>query len=400
MTIDREDTGFGPGSETASAPRVPGAPTFSANGTGTITINAPDDMGNDPVVTYSLRLMQDPELDGSYVLAGYVQADGRVDAGEVFRTLTAWGATIAVSGLTVVYAYTFASRAQNELGVNSAWSAESAVMNTLPALDEGLNGDNLEYELSGGNTKVDDEYGLVITGTSVPEITATTEYYGDITATFKAINYDSEASSVEVEFSENSGVDYLPATGSPKSGITTSPDGTVNTFTFDSYTDCGRSEHKTTVRLRARGIDPESAASAWVESADFIVNNRPAPIDWHFAEYIGGKWVTSSKEFDKASPNFIALIPSLRGGTGTVGYPEITIALAATSEVVSGYPKKAFESIAGWKYETALDTWVDLTPAGIPYAKAGGTLRLLYSPTGLAAEEYIVYGRMWETRAV
>lgn len=399
MTIDREETGYGPGAEGASAPRVPGAPAFSANGTGTITIAAPDDMGNDPVVTYSLRVKEDPEIDGSYVVKGYVQTDGSIGAGEVFRTLANWGATIEVSGFTELLPYTFASRAQNELGVMSAtWSAESEVMNTLPELDEGLDGDSLEHELSGGNTKVDDTVGIVISGTSVPEIKATTEYYGTVTATFNAINYSSAASSVEAQFSENSGSSWADCTGSPKSGIATTPAGTANTFSFDTYADCGKSEQKDTVRLQIRGVDPDGAASAWVQSADFIVNNRPAPIEWNYAEFIGGKWVTSTKAFDKATPHFIALIPSFRGGTGTVGFPEISIALASNSALVAGYPKKAYESVTGWQYEMALDTWADLTPAGIPNTLAGGTLRLLYSPTGLAAAEYIVYGKMWEKR--
>ncbi len=77
---------------------------FSANASGSITLAAPDSSGNDPVVTYSLRVKEDPELDGSYAVKGYVQADGTVDAGEVFRTIEDWGETIEVTGLTVLYA--------------------------------------------------------------------------------------------------------------------------------------------------------------------------------------------------------------------------------------------------------------------------------------------------------
>jgi hypothetical protein len=379
------ETSYGPGVTGASDPNVPGVPTFSANGSGSITI-AFTANGNDAVVTYALRAT----YAGPTVK--YVQADGTLGVGEIFRTLAAWGATVTVTGLTDFVGYTFAAKARNELAVDSAYSAESASMNTLPDIDYGYMSDNLAREVTGGNTKVDATTGLVISGNTVPEASVV-EYYGDIIFTYKLQNNASGTSSIEVQFSEDSGGTWATATkgtgGDAKTNLTSSPTGVTHAFHWASYDDSGESEYQTDARVRIRALDQHGDPGAYVESADFTVNNRPGKITWLNSD--GYSWD------EDTTPTFNAIIPYLRGGSK--GFPEIYIYESDGTTLVSGYPKKAIESIVGWDYENAPSTWVALTATGIPDTVIDGINRLRYTvQTALSAAEYIVAGRLGETR--
>jgi hypothetical protein len=392
MPISREETGFGPGEYIASTPRVPGVPTFSANGSGTVTITAPDSQGNDAVVTYSLRVKHD--TGGGYALKGYVQADGTVDAGEIFQTLTAWGATVEVSGLTDFIPYTFAAKANNELAVESAYSSESAVMNTLPDIDYGLESVSIEREITGGNIKIDDVTGITLAGSdTVAEATnGETWYYGSIVLNYKAMSYDSLAGILAGEFSEDGGATWATATltgGDGTTALTTSPAGVLHDVNWDSYADAGESEYQTDIKLRLRMQDPDGDWGPWVNTAEFTLYNRPAiPVVVN----------SDAHTWDKDStPIFQAIIPTLRGGDH--GFPEIYIYESDGTTLVSGYPKKAVESIVGWAYETAPNTWVDLTVTGIPVAEIDGVNRFRYTvQTVLAAGTYLVKMRVGELR--
>jgi len=387
MTVT--ETEFGPGATGASDPNIPTVPTFVSNGLGTITI-AFTENSNDAVVTYSLRAT----YTGPTVR--YVQGDGTLDVAEAFRTFAAWGASVEVTGLTDFVGYTFAANARNELDVDSGYSAESATMNTLPDIDYGYMSANLEREVTGGNTKVDATLGVTIDSTSptVPEA-STAEYYGDIIFDYTLKNYASGTSSIEVDYSEDSGGNWATATkgtgGDAKTGLTTSTAGIAHTFHWASYTDAGESEYQLDARLRIRALDPEGDAGAWVESADFTVNNRPGKITWTNAD---------SREWDEdTTPVFMGIIPYLRGGSK--GFPEIYVYESDGTTLVSGYPKKAVESIVGWEYETAPATWVAVTTAGIPSTVIDGINRLRYTvQTALGVAEYIVSGRMGEVRSI
>jgi hypothetical protein len=391
MPISRATTGFGTSDTVASDPRVPGIPTFSANGSGSVTIVAPDSSGNDAVVTYSLRVLHN--TGGGYTTKGYVQVDGTVAAGEVFRTLAAWTATIAVTGLTDLIPYTFASRAQNELAVNSAFCSESAVMNTLPDIDCGLASASLVRKVPTGNVKIDDVTGIALSGDTAAEATnSETWRYGSITLTYKLLSYESDAATLEGQFSEDGGSTWATATlsgGDGTTALTSSPTGVTHTILWDSYTDCGTSEYQTDVKVRLRAQDAEGDWGAYETSAEFIIYNRPA---------VPTVVNSDGRTWDKdTTPVFQAIIPSLRGGT--VGFPEIYIYESDGSTLVSGYPKKAVESIVGWERETALNTWIALTPAGIPSAGINGVLRMRYTvQTALSADDYLITFRMGELR--
>jgi hypothetical protein len=394
VPITREETPFGPGDTGASAPNVPGIPTFSANGSGTITI-ALDANGNDAVVTFVIRVKHD--VGAGYAVKGYVQADGSVGAGEIAQTLAVWGATKTITGLTDFIPYTVAAKAINELAVESAYCSESAVMNTLPNADYGVNWPNYARKVSGGNTIVDETTGLVISGTQVTAAEATQtvlpEYYGIITVTYKLKNNSSTASRIVVQFSED-GTTWATATkgtgGDAITGLTTSAAGTTHTFNWDSYTDSGTSELDTSVYLRITPYDATPTggdAAATVTSAAFAVNNRPAISAWESEDGF---------VFDKdTTPTFRAIIPNLRGGTQ--GFPEISIYRTTGMTLVALY--QSITSIAGWEYETAPSTWVAMAVTGIPSSAIDGVNRLRYTPTAaLTADDYTINGRMGEWR--
>lgn len=397
--VSRVETAYGPGATGASSPRVPGIPTFSANATGTITINAPASNGNDAVVTYAIRCLIDAANDGVYETTQYVQGDGSLGGSEVFQTLSAWGATITVTGRTAGQSHTFAAKAKNELAVESAYSSESAIMNSLPAIDQGPLSADLDRTVTGGATIVDEDYGLVISGSQVPDAEETQstlpEYYGDITVTYKLKNWSSTTSRVVVEFSED-GSTWATATkstgGDNITGLTTSPTGTSHTFVWDSYTDAGRSEFDTSVYLRITPYDVSPSggdAAETVTSAAFAVNNLPAAITWANSDAVA--WG------EDTTPTFIATITSLRGGTGSCGFPDLRIHAAVGDALVRKCA--SYEAVAGWEYETATDTWVALTPSGIPITVIDGVNRMRYTPTtALATGDYVIRGYMWETR--
>ncbi len=379
--IVREETGYGPGATGASDPRVPGIPTFSANGTGSVTIVSPASNGNDAVVTYSLRVKHD--TGGGYAVKGYVQADGTVSAGEVFRTLAAWGATVTVTGLTDFIPHTFASRAQNEAAVNSAFCSESAAMGTLPLADYGLEEEPNDFERTGGKVKIDETTGVVVSSSSGTAAEATNDetwYYGNILLTYKALSYVSDDANLAGQFSEDGGANWSTATlsgGDGVSALTTSPTGVTHTVLWDSYTDAGTSEYQTDMMLRLRMQDEAGNWGPYVVCAQFTIYNRPA-VPSGVNEY-GRLWD------DDSTPTFQTIIPTLRGGDR--GFMEFYLYESDGSTLVSGFPKKVVESIVGWEYETAPATWVALTFGGIPVASIDGVNRVRYTVQDAIAED-------------
>jgi hypothetical protein len=368
---------------------------FNAAGSASITIGAPSGMGNDAAVTYSLRVMHD--LGPGYTVKGYVQLDGTVGAGEVFLTLAAWGATVTITGLTVTIPYTVAARAQNELAVFSAWSAESAPMNCSLELnmDYGLESAAIDREVTGGNVKVDDVAGVTIGAAALtcPEATnGETWYHGSVPIDYTLLSYENDTAAIEGEFSEDGGATWADATlsgGDGTSGLTSSPTGVAHDVNWDSYTDAGTSEYQTDMMLRLHAQDAEGDWGPWVETAVFTIYNLPAVAV--ATNYDGRDWD------EDATPTFMAIIPSLRGGT--VGYPEISIYESDGSTLVNFYPKRSSESIVGWEYETAPNTWVSMALTGIPTASINGVNRMRYTvQAALAAGDYKVSFRLGELR--
>ena len=393
----REETEFGPGETGASDPRVPGIIIYNSNGAASITINAPGSEGNDPVVTYSIRVMHD--LGAGYVLAGYVQLDGTIGISEVFLTLASWGATITITELTVAIPYTFASRAQNELAVISAWCAESDPMNCNIEydIDYGLESTAVAREKTDGNVKLDETTGVTITagGTAIEATNAETWWYGPLTLTCKLLSWVSDDAIIAGEFSEDGGVTWAAATLSRIGGLTglpTSPTGiTYNDIIWDSYTDSGTSEYQRDMMLRLRAQDESGDWGPYETTAEFILYNLPS-----VASVVNSDGYSWGKD---STPTFQSIIPSIRGGTA--GYPVIYIYDAIINILHPFYPKKSSESVIGWEYESGVNNWIAMPLTGIPAAAINGVNRMRYTmQSALAAGDYTISFKMGELRDV
>lgn len=393
MAITSTETDYGTGATGASDPRVPGVPAFVASGSASLIITAPASEGNDPVVTYSLRVMHD--LGPGYTVKGFAQLDGTVGTGEVFLTLAAWGATVTITGLTVTIPYTIASRAQNEVSVFSAFSAESAPMNCSLELnmDYGLESEKIDREVTGGNVKIDNATGIIFGAAALtaPEVqNGETWYYGSIPFDFKLLSYESDAAAIEGQFSEDGGATWADATLTGTTTVlTSSPTGIQHSINWDSYTDAGASEYQTDMMFRLRAQDAEGDWGPWVETDEFTLYNLPA---------VATVTNFDTRDWDEdTTPTFMAIIPNLRGGT--VGYPEIYIYDAAGGTLMNFYPKRSSESVSGWEFETAPNVWVPMALTGIPTASIDGVNRMRYivqSP--LPAGNYQISFKMGEIR--
>ena len=372
---------------------TPGAPTFVEHDASSITI-ALDENGNSAVVEYAIYCNE---------LAKYAGTDGAFDeAAAVWQTAATWGAEIATTGFAAYTDYTFKAKARNEADEETAFSSDSAKMFLLPDLDEGATADNIELEVTGGNTKVLD------TTADSPTVSGTVatydddgnveSYYGDISLTFTLQSYRSlTGNSILVEFSEDN-ASWSTATAGTGScattGLDASADGESYTFVWDSYTDAGASELDLAVYLRVTPYDSDGDAGEAVSTDAFGVNNRPAAITWERYYADGGDY-----EYDKdTTPTLRAVIPSPRGGGPQ--YPRITFYDADDGTTVE-LDLKSYDSVTGWKYETEPDVWVDLAAAGIASAYADGTNRMeITVPAGsaLSVAEYLISGQMYEVR--
>ncbi|MDD5353033.1 MAG: hypothetical protein PHS93_07740 [Candidatus Omnitrophica bacterium] len=412
MTISRIEASWGSGAYATSDPRIPGVPTFVSNGTASLTFSCSAN-GNDAVVVYAFRAATYNFTTSTYHFQGYVSTtNGTVVATKCWQTIALWGDP-CVKSLTDYVGYSFASKARNDAAtpVESAYSASSAVMNTLPDIEYGVTSANLAREVTGGNTIVDDTWtnivlsatltGIAISGTQVASGEETQsvlpEYYGDITATYHLKNNYASTSRVIVKFSED-GTTWAAATagtgGDGLTGLATTATGRQHVYVWDSYTDSGKSQLDTSVYLRIIPYDHSpagGAAAASYTSAAFAVNNRPARITWSNSD---------TYSYDKdTTPIFEAIIPYLRGGTR--GFPELNI--YETSGMTLLRTEKLSEDVSGWTYESTLNTWVAATPAGIPDTAINGTNRMRYTvqaADAFAVKEYTLNGRMGETKDI
>ncbi len=361
----------------ASQARVPGVPQYEGHASGTIDISFVSN-GNDPVVTYAIKVIEDG------VPIGYIQSDGSVDSDEFWQTLEEWGDIVTVIGLTDFKAYTFQVSAKNEMGDQTEWSDYSVEMNTLPDVDYGLDADDILREKTPANVKVE------ITGISgdivpdKPEI----EYLGIVNILFLLYSYTEALVPIEGEFSEDSGENWEAATMIGETeDLETSVTGTPHEIGWDSYTDAGKSEYKSTIRFRIRAQNGDGDWSYWAESVDFVVCNLPDRIVWGWQD---------GREWDKTPhPVAISVIPSLNGGDH--GFPEcIVFESDGTTEILR---YESVISVVGWEYETEPDVWIPLTQYGIPESVIDGKNRMRFTiPDALENGEYIIRGRMGEVR--
>jgi len=334
------------------------------HGTGTITFTFSAN-NNHAVVTYAIY---------SNTQIKYVGADGIADeAAEVWQTIANWNnggaaGTVTVNGLTDYTSYTFKVKARNEAGTETAFSANSAVMNTYPILDFSIVSAALNREITSGNTKVDSD----TSSGAETEISISGEY-GDITVTYSLINDSLTASRIVVEYSED-GTNYSTATeGTGGDGLTalaTSAAGTSHTFVWDSYIDAGTSEYKAdTVYLRITPYDASPTGGDAGEprvSPVFTVDNRPVTVT-----VLNSDTFTFGKD---TTPIFQAIMTAIRGGDKL--WHRIKI---YDSNDSLQFIKVSAIDVTGWEYENTPNNWNAVPVSGIPVANIDGVNRVRYT---------------------
>ncbi len=338
----------------------------------------------------------------SNVHSKYIGADGVPDeAAEVWQKDSAWG-DVTVIGLTDFVSYTFKAKARDELDRETAFSSDSVDMTTFSNLDPGALSDEVELEVTPANVKVMNASPKIayISGNSAQTNDAgtTTHWFGDIILNYYLQSYASlTGNSVLVEWSED-GTTWATCTeGSGGDGITGLPasnDGTLTQFSWDSYTDAGASELKDTVYLRVTPSDTDATAGTAITAPSFGVNNRPAAPVWVNVRPSGDGY-----PFDKdTTPTFRSIIAAPRGGGPQ--FPRITFYDDdATTQVALDL--KSGQVVTGWRYETAPNTWVNMTGAGIPSSVVDGVNRVeitVQPADALSEAQYFVNGRNYEVR--
>lgn len=351
------ETGFSDGVYGVIAPNPPGVPTFSVYGIGTITFTF-DDNENDDTVEYAIY---------NILTSKYVALDGGSSDTEVWGTYQDWNDGVVIAaGITARTAYTFKAIAKNVDNVLSDWTAASAQMHGLPAIDWGDDSININREVTSGNTKA-----------SISKILG---FYGDISITFKLMNNRSDVSSMVIEFAESVDIANPSASswhactdsGGDSCGLVdlaSSPSGEESTFIWDSYPDAGLSEYNTAVCIRIRPKDVAGDAGSYAYSPLFTVDNRPVQI------YVV---IEDGYTFDKIKqPVFLALLGEFRGGTAL--YHKVSI-VDATNTEVTGYPKDSSVDQVGWSYGNDDIGWTALDYMGVPYTAIDETQYIRFIP--------------------
>lgn len=369
MPIRSVMTAASPGTEGAGDPRVPGIPAFVSNGTGSITIEFAGN-GNDPVVEYAIAAATCIIGTGiTYTPIGWVAADGTITTGApVFRKLSEWG-QVMVKNLSDFTGYAFRAQVLKEGGtLPGDFSEYSRVMNTLPGLSYSPEeGEGNDRRVALGNTVIDLGRGITLGGNVVVEETRV-KYYGTVLCELFLKNRNSETSSLEVFFSLDNGQNYTRI--GTMNGISTSPEGTRYTYAFDTYTHCGRTTACDQVRVKFVPKDAAEVADTAVETAAFAVKNWPAGFVWENGD--ARDYGTDNKPF------WTAVIPAF--ASGTHGFPMIKI--YRNERNGAGQPpereRRSVADIRGFAYQDVNDTYVPLTPSGIPSTIPNGVRRMRF----------------------
>ena len=198
MVISDTETGYGLGKYLITEAFVPGVPTFSSNGTGTISFTVAEN-NNVDTVTYAIQCAVDNETP-----VGYLDASGNIDdVAETWQTAATWGTyfTASLYGSAAINAshyYKFRAKAQNTELSPTAFSAWSKKMIPYRRLAEGPLTDATNHIIYSGNTHISL---LTMGGTSKA-----------IPFTFTLTNKESTASRIAVEFKRDGESSYTAAT--------------------------------------------------------------------------------------------------------------------------------------------------------------------------------------------
>jgi hypothetical protein len=190
------------GTETTGAANVPGVPTYIGNGSAQILFTF-DTASNGANVLFAIYEYNATDASGAYL----IQSSGLTQAGEDWQTAATWTSTIYAKGLTAPKSYQFKVKAKNEAGVETDFSAYSAVMVPYVDLDFSPDSNTLSLEVTTGNVKVS---GLTVTATG-----ATTPGVYAIGYTLTRINTPATKANVAIAYGTN-GVDYTNLTDTVK----------------------------------------------------------------------------------------------------------------------------------------------------------------------------------------
>jgi hypothetical protein len=482
---------------------------FNANKAAAQTITSDDPTEGYNTITFTFGANSN-DSTVTYVLydntrSAYIKADGTTGSTAVWQTIANWnggGASgrVVTYGTTTYTAYTFKAAAKNPLGTTTAWSANSANMYSNVYVDWGTVSDELEREVTSGNTKI--KLNGVTSGSTTYTVHATSGY-GAIKLQFVLQNNYSTTSRVKMEFSEdlenyttatdffiitsandimrltsdqggpvnvdvpdatyNSGsslaaalatamnastdltggvitfavshstttykytinattghtiaLDYWNSDGAYTFGfndsataaqtivsneargtcprtLATNAAGVTHTVYWDSYSDSGRSEKDTTVKVRFTPYDTSPTggdAGASALSQSFGLDNTPAQIT--LANSDGFTWD------EETTPAFTAAMGSVRGGSVLFfylvlkDYNNVTVVTADSSL-----------SVTGWEYQPAGSSYVAHPVSGVPAQYADGTNKIKYTIqtalTAANAQPYTITVKQGEVRDV
>lgn len=364
--IDEHISGPGAGTYTVGAANPPGTPGWVGNATEQISVSL-DQNGNGDQSEYVFKV-EENEIE-----IGFVQADGTVGAGEVWRTAAQWGGVIVVKGLaptTTPKAYRFAAKARNVEDTETAYSAWSVVM--MPAIDLAYSpiSSATTYEPTTGNCRIS---GLTVTGTSkVVTIGYTLTRINSPTTKNNVKIYYSTAARILADPTDYTEITAAPAITGDVNTLTASVSGTAHTNSWATCTTLGNSYNATVyVKVvpydQATGGNPETAATTTC-----AVDNRPVATT--IAEISGLAWDSDT------TPEFVGPLGDVV--CGDYLYTIVRIYDASGAEIQAN---SSAETPAGWYYEqnhAALPgsdergnftNWTAVTYLGIPATYAPPT---------------------------
>jgi hypothetical protein len=183
---------------------------FAASHAAAQTLVSDDQVGGFNTILFTFTAGTDNDSTVVYSLydntrSAYIKADGTTGTTSVWQTFTNWnggGASgrVATYGTTTYTAYTFKAAAKNVLGTTTAFSASSTNMYSNVLVDWGTASDELDREVTSGNTKIKLS-GVTVAGASYTVYG--TSGYGAIPLQLVLQNNSSTLSRVALEFSED-----------------------------------------------------------------------------------------------------------------------------------------------------------------------------------------------------
>ncbi|MCX7702595.1 MAG: hypothetical protein N2234_00610 [Planctomycetota bacterium] len=178
---------------------------------------------------------------------------------------------------------------------------------------------------------------FTVDNNAAPSVTVTTPVTpppvsGNVTISYKIFDSNSDTCSVYVEYSDDGGATYKPATkgtgGDPITGLSSSPGGTPHTYVWDSFADIGATQQDD-IRIRITPNDGYRNGSP-SETGNFSVSN--AAIDTTWTGNADTNWYNANN-WDNGVPTSMnnVIIPASRPRYPTLVVPATTPTVTVAS---------------------------------------------------------------------